>query len=132
MSPSDGSASSDADESDGPQYVFCRSCGTKASADWSFCRSCESSLDDAIPSNEKESLLDTVYGDQSEEGDAGCPKCGHTEAEARLVETTGVDVLPRIPASNDRFRVVSCGRCGYCEFYDRGDPELLVDLFFER
>ena len=41
-------------------------------------------------------------------------------------------MTPRIAAQNDRFRVVSCARCGFCEFYLGGDPEILADFFLER
>jgi len=53
-------ATDDADDAAEPSYVHCPECGTKASADWSFCRSCEASLDGAEPAEEKD--LDLFIG----------------------------------------------------------------------
>lgn len=141
MAPPDSSDSSDAerssispdaDSSDDSAFVYCRSCGAKAPSDWTFCRSCQSSLDDAFPSDNKEELAAELYTRTPDtEGEPGCPKCGRTKAEVEIVETTGIAVTPRIAAQNDRFRMVSCLHCGYCEFYSGGDPEILVDLFME-
>jgi len=115
-----------------PGYVYCRACGTKAPSDWTFCRSCQASLDDALPPERKEELLTDVYPESQSADEPGCPKCGHTDPEVEIVETTGIAVTPRIAAENDRFRVVSCTHCGYCEFFKGGDPDILTDLFLER
>lgn len=128
MSPN----SADDGESAEPNFVYCRSCGLKASSGWTFCRSCESSLDDAVPPDKKQEFFEEVYGKKPDSnGDAGCPKCGRAEAEVELVETTGIAVTALVAAQNNRFRVVSCTHCQYCEFYKGGDPELLINLFLE-
>ena len=116
----------------GSDFVYCRSCGAKAPSGWSFCRSCESSLADALPPERKRELSTELYGESDSDVERGCPKCGHDEVEVDIVETTGIAVTPRIAAQNDRFRVVSCAHCGFCEFYLGGDPEILADLFLER
>ena len=53
MAPEDDTEpTADAGDS-GPSYVYCPECDTRASADWAFCRSCQASLDDAVPADEK-------------------------------------------------------------------------------
>jgi predicted nucleic-acid-binding Zn-ribbon protein len=122
----------DAGDSDGPAYVYCPECGTKASADWSFCRGCEASLDGGEPAD---STL--TVGDDGEEvaiselgGDEpGCPKCGHTDAEVDDIATTGAGLSRLFDIQNRRYRAVSCTRCGYTEFYKGRRPSEVVDLF---
>lgn len=131
MAPADGSDST-ASDSNRPSHVYCPECGAKASADWSFCRKCEASLDDAEPADER-----LVEGDDGErvdvselgDGEKGCPKCGHTEAEVDTVATTGDGVSRMFDIQNRRFRAVSCTRCGYTEFYKGASPDVVVDLF---
>ncbi|MFC7174628.1 hypothetical protein ACFQL0_17290 [Haloplanus litoreus] len=43
----------DASDSGRPATVYCPECGTRASAEWSFYRRCETSLDDAEPDDTK-------------------------------------------------------------------------------
>src|SRR5699024_8788498 len=76
-------------DSDGasPRYVVCASCGSKAATSWTFCRSCNSSLDDAITPDEAFDEIRTE--DIPDLGPTGCPKCGHEVAEVDKISTTG-------------------------------------------
>ncbi|MFC7077160.1 zinc ribbon domain-containing protein [Haloarcula halophila] len=126
MAPDDSEPDDDSD-SPRPSSVHCPDCGTKASADWSFCRSCEASLSDAEPA-------DRTLGDGSElseyiDGETGCPKCGHADAEVDNITTTGEGVTRLLDIQNRRFKAVSCTRCGYTEFYRGQDAGVVLDLF---
>lgn len=114
------------DATDGPSYVHCDSCGAKASTSWSFCRSCHSSLDDAVPPAEADDMYDDALAFDEE---SGCPKCGHDQAQVDQIATTGDGLSRLFDVQNRRFQVVSCTRCGYCEFYAAGDADVIVDLF---
>lgn len=133
MAPADDSeAAGGASDSERPSYVYCPECGTKASADWAFCRSCEGSLDDADPTDEKLIVRnDGKDVDLSEfvDGETGCPKCGHTEAELDDIATTGDGISRLLDVQNRRYRAVSCTRCGYTEFYKGRRPNEVIDLF---
>jgi len=121
MSPSD--SDSDADD---PRYVRCPSCGAKAPSGWSFCRSCEASLEDAPPArpgvepDEDMPAFDDEYG---------CPKCGHTEASVDEIAVTGSGMTKLLDLQNRNFSAVSCDKCGYTEFYKMGRSDLVVDFF---
>jgi hypothetical protein len=115
-----------------PAYVSCPECGAKASADWSFCRSCEASLGDVEPDDE--TLVVQRDGEAVDLSDlvgeeTGCPKCGHTEAEVDDVATTGVGLSRLFDVQNRRFRAVTCTMCGYTEFYRGRSPDEVIDLF---
>lgn len=113
-------------------FVYCRSCGSRASADWSYCRSCESSLENAVPPEGRRELAAELFDAEDLPTDErGCRKCGRADAVADILETTGVAVTPRIAAQNDRFRVVACEHCGYTEFFTHGDEEMLIELFLK-
>jgi predicted nucleic-acid-binding Zn-ribbon protein len=115
-----------------PSYVRCHECGTKASADRSFCRNCEASLGDAEPVDERPVARDDGADvDLSElgDGETGCPKCGHTDAEVDDIATTGAGVSRLFDVQNRRYRAVSCTRCGYTEFYRGRRPNEVVDPF---
>lgn len=128
MAPADG----DDDDSVRPTYVYCPECGAKASADWSFCRRCEASLDGAEPADRK-----LTVGDDGEEVDlsefvdqeTGCPKCGHTDAEVDDIATTGDGMSRLFDVQNRRYKAVSCTRYGYTEFYKGRRPNEVIDLF---
>ena len=128
----DREKTSDGGDSRQASHVYCPECGTKASADWSFCRSCQASLGDAEPADET-----LVVGEDGEEvplsdlveGEMGCPKCGHTEAEVDDIATTGDGVTRLLDLQNRRFRAISCTRCGYTELYKGRRPNEVVDLF---
>jgi predicted nucleic-acid-binding Zn-ribbon protein len=111
---------------DEPAYVYCNSCGAKASTSWSFCRSCQSSLEDATPPEDAEDVYDEAPAFDEE---SGCPKCGHDEAEVDEIATTGSGLSRLFDFQNRTFSVVSCTRCGYCEFYRSGDADVILDLF---
>lgn len=64
------------------------------------------------------------------EGGAGCPKCGHDEAEADGIAVTGDGLSRYVDYQNREFVAVSCTDCGYTEFYRRKGGGDLVDLFF--
>jgi hypothetical protein len=122
----------DDSDSDRPTYVYCPDCGTRASADWSFCRRCEASLDDAEPADGTLTVRnDGEEVDLSEHlsGDPGCPKCGHTDAEVDDIATTGAGFSRLFDVQNRRYRAVSCTRCGYTEFYKGRRPNEVLDLF---
>lgn len=64
------------------------------------------------------------------DGEDGCPKCGHREAETDGIAVTG-DGLSRYPDYQNReFTVVSCAECGYSELYRGTGSGDLIDLFF--
>jgi len=132
MAPEDDTEpTADAGDS-GPSYVYCPECDTRASADWAFCRSCQASLDDAVPADEKLVVRnDGEKLDLSEvvDEETGCPKCGHTDAEVETITTTGENVIRAPDLQNRQFEAVSCTRCGYTEFYRGRHPKDVLDLF---
>jgi predicted nucleic-acid-binding Zn-ribbon protein len=127
MAPADGD-----DDSERPTYVYCPECGAKASADWSFCRRCEASLDDAEPADRKLTVEDDgkeVALSEFVDQETGCPKCGHTDAEVDDIATTGDGMSRLFDVQNRRYKAVSCTRCGYTEFYKGRRPNEVIDLF---
>jgi hypothetical protein len=119
------------DGSTGPSHVYCPERGSKASPDWTFCRSCEASLEGAEPSRDR--LIVRNDGEDVDltdhlDGEEGCPKCGHTDAEVDDVATTGTGVSMLFDVQNRRFKAVSCTRCSYTEFY-RGRRGEVLDIF---
>jgi predicted nucleic-acid-binding Zn-ribbon protein len=119
------STTPDDGESD-PDFVYCASCGSKAPTSWSFCRSCQSSLDDARPASDGPAgWKDDVRTIE----ETGCPKCGHEEAEVDEITTTGAGLSKLFDVQNRRFQVVSCTNCGYSELYRGHDADVIVDLF---
>lgn len=123
MTPSNGSA-----EAEEPDFVVCASCGAKAKTAWSFCRSCQSSLDDAQPPEAADFGIDT--SDAPDLGETGCPKCGHEDAEVDEIATTGTGFSRLFDVQNRRFSVVTCRNCGYTEFYRGPEADVILDLFF--
>jgi predicted nucleic-acid-binding Zn-ribbon protein len=133
MVPTDeGDTPDDASGSNRSSYVYCPDCGRKASADWSFCRSCNASLDDAespddkvIVRNDGEDVdLTEVVGEQT-----GCAKCGRMDAAVDDVAITGNDMSRALDVESRRFKAVSCPRCGYTEFYRGRRPNEARELF---
>jgi hypothetical protein len=115
-----------------PSHVYCPECGSKASADWTFCRSCEASLDDVDPDEGRLTVRndgDEVDLSEFVDGETGCPKCGHGDAEVDDVATTGVGLSRLLDVQNRRFKAVTCTRCGYTEFYRGRRPSEVIDLF---
>jgi hypothetical protein len=116
---------------DGSPYVHCPECGSKASAEWSFCRRCNASLDDAEP------VGDLVVRDDGEDIDlsafvgevTGCAKCGHTEATVDDIAVTSNDMARALDVESRRFKAVSCARCGYTEQYRDRRPAAARALF---
>jgi hypothetical protein len=122
----------DDDGSNEPSYVYCPECKARASPDWTFCRSCEASLDDAEPPGDRLIVRnDGEDVDLSEhiDGESGCPKCGHTDAEVDDIATTGTGLSMLFDIQNRHFRVVSCTRCGYTEFYRGRRRGEALDIF---
>ena len=115
----------------GAPYVHCPECGSKASADWSFCRNCNASLEGAEP------VGDLVVRDDGEDVDlsefvdeiTGCAKCGHTDATVDDIATTSNDMARALDVENRRFKAVSCTRCGYTEQYKGRKPKEALALF---
>jgi predicted nucleic-acid-binding Zn-ribbon protein len=118
------SGAPDEEETD-HSFVYCASCGSRAATSWSFCRSCQSSLDDArSPEDSREKIADAVDIEE-----AGCPKCGHEEVDVDEISTTGTGFTKLLDLQNRRFQAVSCANCGYTEFYRGYDGDVIVDLF---
>jgi len=118
---------------DGSSYVYCSECGTKASADWSFCRNCEASLSDAEVANENLIVRnDGEDVDLSEFLDEthGCLKCGHMDATVDDIAITSNDMARALDVESRRFKTVSCTRCGYTEHYKERGPNEALALFF--
>ena len=109
------------------EYLVCGSCGAKAAASWSFCRSCQSSLDDATPPDAGADRVLTEAAPARDE--SGCPKCGFDEAEVDQVATTGTGLSRLFDLQNRTFHVVACANCGYTEFYQGQDADVMLDLF---
>ncbi|MEF8815133.1 MAG: zinc ribbon domain-containing protein [Halovenus sp.] len=132
MVPTDESGSTAvSSESTQRSYVYCPECGAKASADWSFCRSCNSSLEDAespsglIVRNDGEDVDLTEFVDET----TGCEKCGHTDPAVEDVAMTSNDMARALDVESRRFKAVSCTRCGYTEYYKGRRPQEARDLF---
>lgn len=115
------------EEPSDPRFVHCAECGAKASPAWSFCRSCNASLDDARPP--EEGVEGILPEDAPTFEESGCPKCGHDEAEVDEVATTGTGPSRLFDVQNRRFTVVSCTNCGYSELYRGQDADVILDLF---
>ena len=117
------------DTNDGttPAYVVCASCGSKAPSSWSFCRSCSSSLDDAVPAHEAREDVRTENAPGRDS--TGCPKCGHGDAEIDKIATTGTGLSMLLDLQNRQFNIVTCANCGYTEFYRGSDTAVMLDLF---
>jgi predicted nucleic-acid-binding Zn-ribbon protein len=114
-----------------PTHVYCPDCGSKAAADWSFCRSCRASLEGAEPEHAlvvREDGTDVDLSAFTGEPD-GCVKCGHDEATADDIGTTGQGFSRGLDVQNRRFRAVSCTRCGYTELYRDRSARTAVALF---
>lgn len=93
-----------------PEFVICASCDSKAATSWSFCRSCQSSLEDARPPEEGLEKLGAEAALDMEE--TGCPKCGQEDAEVDEIAATGTGLTKLFDVQNRRFRVVTCTNCG--------------------
>jgi predicted nucleic-acid-binding Zn-ribbon protein len=124
--PMTPSSTSDDDATE-PSYLVCGSCGAKASTSWSFCRSCQSSLEDAKPAEEGANRV--LPDDAPPREEAGCPKCGFEEAEIDKIATTGTGLSKLFDLQNRTFHVVACTNCGYTEFYQGQDADVILDLF---
>ncbi len=121
------SAGSSEDEEADHEFVVCASCGARASTDWSFCRSCQSSLEDAHP---PEDPLERIGADDTiDMEESGCPKCGHEDAEVDAMATTGTALTRLFDLQVNRFQVVTCTNCGYTEFYRGPNEDWVLDLF---
>ncbi|MGA9175466.1 MAG: zinc ribbon domain-containing protein [Thermoactinomyces sp.] len=62
----------------------------------------------------------------------GCPKCGGTEVTVGNVAMTGTGLSRLFDVQHNEFKVVSCKKCGYSEFYRAKGSAVkdLIDLFF--
>ena len=134
MSPADDSdATDDARDSNRPSFVYCPDCDAKASPDWAFCKRCNASLRDVDPPDD-DTLIVRNDGEDVDltdlvDGEQGCPKCGHTDAEVDDIATTGSGASRLLDLQNRQFKAVSCTRCGYTEFYKGRRPNEVLDLF---
>lgn len=123
MTPPDSSENEETDSA----YVYCASCGSKAATSWSFCRSCQSSLDDARPPDD--GLENLGADDALDMEEQGCPKCGNEDAKVDEISTTGTGLTKLFDLQNRRFQAVTCVNCGYTEFYRGQDSDIIIDLF---
>ncbi|MFB6205727.1 MAG: zinc ribbon domain-containing protein [Haloglomus sp.] len=92
----------------------------ETSDNWSFCRSCNTSLGDAESADQKLIVRnDGEDVDRSEFVDeaTGRAKCGHTDAAVDDIATTGNDMSRALEIESRRFKAVSCTRCGFTELY---------------
>jgi hypothetical protein len=117
---------------DESSYVYCPECGTKASADWSFCRNCNASLDDA--ESVDETLIVRKDGEDVDLSEfigeaTGCTKCGHTDATVDDIAVTGNDMSRALDIESRRFKAVTCTGCGYTEQYKGRRPREALALF---
>jgi len=125
-------ATGEATDGDRPDTVYCPECGTKASADWAFCRHCEASLADAAPADgDLRVRTDGEEVDLSEHvGEVtGCRKCGHADVDVQDVAASSDGFARLLDVQTRRFRAVSCTRCGYTEFYRGRRPNEAAALF---
>lgn len=62
----------------------------------------------------------------------GCMKCGSRDAATKEIATTGTGLSKMFDVQNNRFLVVYCKKCGYCEFYNKEASmgSNVLDLFF--
>ncbi|MDG5789350.1 zinc ribbon domain-containing protein [Evansella sp. AB-P1] len=62
----------------------------------------------------------------------GCIKCGHKEAETKEIATTGTGLSKMFDVQHNKFIVVYCTNCGYCELYNRQTTTAsnVIDFFF--
>jgi len=62
----------------------------------------------------------------------GCIKCGHTQAGTKEIATTGTGLSKMFDIQHNRFLVVYCKNCGYCELYNKetSTASNILDLFF--
>ncbi|WLR42488.1 zinc ribbon domain-containing protein [Bacillus carboniphilus] len=62
----------------------------------------------------------------------GCIKCGHTEAGQKEIATSGTGLSKMFDVQHNKFMVVYCKNCGYCELYNKNTSAAsnIVDLFF--
>lgn len=62
----------------------------------------------------------------------GCPKCGGTETAESEIAATGTGLSKIFDVQHNQFKVISCTKCGYSEFYNlkhsRGMD--VLDFFF--
>jgi predicted nucleic-acid-binding Zn-ribbon protein len=68
----------------------------------------------------------------TQNGESGCPKCGHTNVDVGSISTTGSGLSKMFDIQTNKFKVVSCTNCGYSELYrDMGTTGSdLADVFF--
>lgn len=69
---------------------------------------------------------------EKHDGDRGCLKCGHTDAEVSSMSTTGSGLSKMFDVQTQAFQTVTCTNCGYTELYkDVGSGVSdVVDIFF--
>ena len=62
----------------------------------------------------------------------GCVKCGSQDARTKEVAMTGTGLSKMFDIQNNQFTVVSCGNCGYSEFYNKqaSAGSNIIVLFF--
>ncbi len=60
-----------------------------------------------------------------------CPKCHHDEFIQGVIRTTGDGLSRFLDIQNQKFSHITCGECGYTEFFKRGvsTSDSLLDLF---
>lgn len=57
-----------------------------------------------------------------------CTKCQHTQYKTGEIRTTGGTLSKIFDVQNEKFKYVSCERCGFTEFY-KADTSALSNIF---
>lgn len=62
----------------------------------------------------------------------GCMKCGATEAGTKEIAATGTGLSKMFDIQHNKFIVVYCKNCGYCELYNKetSTGSNVIDFFF--
>ncbi len=62
----------------------------------------------------------------------GCLKCGSKDAATKEIATSGTGLSKMFDIQHNRFMVVYCKNCGYCELYNKDSSmgSNILDLFF--
>ncbi|MCA1053956.1 zinc ribbon domain-containing protein [Rossellomorea aquimaris] len=61
----------------------------------------------------------------------GCIKCGSMDAGTKEIAATGTGLSKLLDVQHNRFTVVYCKNCGYCELYNKKGSAAsnIIDLF---
>lgn len=98
----------------------CTHCNEESEENFDACWKCGTARNgSAAPDNfaaEREGAsrgLDSEFAERFK-----CCKCNHTVARVKRIGTTGTGLSKLMDIQHNTFIAVSCGRCGYTEFYN--------------